>query len=100
MKRLLATKTRIKIDGAVRTVGTAKALCFALIQKAMSGNVHAFSKIVEIVGPEMADELRATTTSASATDLDIVRRALDRKAQQAASPAAPIVNPPGEKDES
>jgi hypothetical protein len=51
MKRLLTTKTKIKVNGVVETVPTSRALCLALIQKGMAGDVRAFSKIVEIVGP-------------------------------------------------
>ena len=62
MKRLLVAKTKIKVNGVVETVPTSRALCLALIQKGMAGDVRAFSKIVEIVGPEMADELRAAAS--------------------------------------
>ena len=57
MKRVLAAKTKIKVDGVIQTVSTSMALCLALRQKALGGSVSAFSKIVEIVGPEMADEM-------------------------------------------
>ena len=70
-------------DGAERS----RALCLALIQKAMGGDVRAFSKIVEIIGPEMADELKAAASLTSA-DVDIVRRALARAGRQ--TPAAPL----------
>jgi hypothetical protein len=98
MKGLLASKTRIKIDGAVQRVSTSRALCLALIQKGMRGDVRAFSKIVEIAGPKMADELRAAAASTSAADLDILRRALDRRGS--APPVAPTANPPAERKQS
>ena len=78
MKRILAAKTKIKVDGAVQTVSTSRALCLALRQKAMAGDVRAFSKIVEIVGPEMANELRATAADLTSADVDIVRHFLSR----------------------
>jgi hypothetical protein len=89
--RLLATKTRIKINGALQSVSTSRALCLALIQKAMGGDVRAFAKIVEIVGPEMADELKATA-SVSPADFDILGRALARRDGSipgASSPSTP-----------
>ncbi len=93
MKRLVAAKTTIKIGDVVQKVTTSKAICMALVQKAMKGDVRAFSKIVEIIGPEMADELRATAGVSSA-DLDLLRRALDRGEEepenaQVSSTAAP-----------
>jgi Family of unknown function (DUF5681) len=87
--RLLAIKTKIKINGAVQTVSTAKALCLALIQKAMGGGVRAFSKIVEIVGPEMADELKATA-SVSSADIEILRHDLARKDRSVCSAASSL----------
>jgi hypothetical protein len=47
MKCLLAAKTNIKVKGVVQAVPTSKALCLALLQKAMSGDVRAFSKIAK-----------------------------------------------------
>ena len=102
LKGLLATKTAIKVNGAVQKVSTARAICLALIQKALSGNVPAFSKIVDIIGPAMADELKATASPSSA-DVDILRRALDRAPrsscgtrhaalQSAAEPRRPLLS--------
>ena len=93
--RLLATKTKIKINGAVQTVSTSRALCLALIQKAMAGDVRAFSKIVELVGPEMADELKATA-SVSSADIDIMQRALARREGRDSGAAAPTTDQPAE----
>ena len=62
LSRLLATKTKIKINDSVERVPTTRVLCLALIKKAMGGDVRAFSKIVEMIGPEMADELKATAS--------------------------------------
>ena len=90
MKRLLVAKTKIKVNGVVETVPTSKALCLALIQKGMAGDVRAFSKIVEIVGPEMADELRAAA-SVSPADVDILRHALARE-DAATSERAIVLN--------
>ena len=44
---LLAARTTIKVNGAVQRVRTARAICLALIQKALGGDVRAFSKMVE-----------------------------------------------------
>lgn len=88
LKRLLGARTTIKINGAVQKVSTAKAICLALIQKALSGDVRAFSKIVDIIGPAMADELKAAASPSSA-DVDILRRALDR-----ADGHTPAASPP------
>ena len=74
LQELLAARTTIKVNGAVQKVRTAKAICLALIQKALGGDVRAFSKIVDIIGPAMADELKATASPSSA-DVDILRRA-------------------------
>ena len=93
--RLLATKTKIKINGAVQTVSTSRALCLALIQKAMAGDVRAFSKIVELVGPEMADELKATA-SVSSADIDIMQRALARREGRHSGAAGPTTGQPAE----
>jgi hypothetical protein len=79
MKRLLVRKTKIKVNGEVQTVPTSRALCLAQIREAMAGDVRAFSKIVEIVGPEMADELKAAAASLTSADVEIVRRALARE---------------------
>jgi Family of unknown function (DUF5681) len=79
MKRLLVAKTKIKVNGVVETVSTSKALYLALIQKAMAGDVRAISKIIEIVDPEMADELKATAANLTSADVEIVRHALGRK---------------------
>jgi hypothetical protein len=87
LKGLLAAKTTIKVNGVVQKVPTARAICLALIQKAMSGNVAAFSKIVEHIGPAMIDELKAAASPSSA-DVEILRRALDRAGGQA--PASPL----------
>ena len=100
LKRLLAIKTKIKLNGAVQTVPTARALCLALIQKAMGGDVRAFSKIVELVGPEMADELKATA-SVSPADIDILHRALARRdGQTAGLPADPTAEAQSAEDRS
>lgn len=79
MKRLLVRKTKIKVNGAIQTVPTTRALCLALIQKGMAGDVRAISKIIDIAGPEMADELKATAVSLRSADVEIVRRSLARK---------------------
>jgi hypothetical protein len=79
MKRLLVRKTKIKVNGAIQTVPTSRALCLALIQKGMAGDVRAISKIIDIAGPEMADELKATAASLTSADVEIVRRTLARK---------------------
>ena len=79
MKRLLVRKTKIKVNGAIQTVPTSRALCLALIQKGMAGDVRAISKIIDIVGPEMADELKAAAASLTSADVEIVRRAFARK---------------------
>ena len=88
LKGLLAAKTAIKVNGAVQKVPTARAICLALIQKALSGNVPAFSKIVDIIGPAMADELKAAASPSSA-DVDILRRALDRAGEQTPGSSLP-----------
>ena len=44
MKRLLAAKTKIKVDGVIQTVSTSRAICLALIQTALAGDVRAFSE--------------------------------------------------------
>ena len=95
LRRLLAIKTKIKLNGAVQTISTARALCLALIQKAMAGDVRAFSKIVELVGPEMADELKATA-SVSPADIDILHRALARREGRHSGPAASTADQPAE----
>jgi hypothetical protein len=100
LSRLLAAKTKIKINGAVQSVSTARALCLALIQKAMGGDVRAFSKIVEMVGPEMADELKATA-SVTPADIDILHRALARRdGQNAGLPVGTTAKSHGEDDRS
>jgi hypothetical protein len=83
MKCLLAAKTNIKVKGVVQAVPTSKALCLALLQKAMSGDVRAFSKIAEIVGPEMADEM-AKAARLALEDFEIVEGAIMR--EKAAEP--------------
>jgi hypothetical protein len=90
MKRLLVSKTKIKVNGTIQTVPTSRALCLAQVQKGLSGDVRAFAKIVEIVGPEMVDELKAVAAGMTETDLDIVTRALARKDAQ---PPGPPVEP-------
>jgi Family of unknown function (DUF5681) len=94
MKRLLAAKTAIKVGGTVQKVPTSTAMCLAVIQKALKGDVRAFSKIVEMVGPEMADELRAAA-SVSSTDLDLLRRALSRGEEETNGAQVPA-EPPSE----
>jgi Family of unknown function (DUF5681) len=94
MKRILAAKTKIRVDGAVQTVSTSRALCLALRQKAMAGDVRAFSKIVEIVGPEMANELRATAADLTSAEFDLLRRAFAR--EEAANPGAASSSTPDE----
>ena len=96
LRRLLAIKTKIKLNGAVQTISTARAMCLALIQKAMGGDVRAFAKIVEIVGPEMADELKATA-SVSPADFDILGRALARR--DGSIPGASSPSPPDQPAE-
>jgi hypothetical protein len=88
MKRILVAKTKIKVDGAIQTVSTSRALCLALRQKAMAGDVRAFSKIVEIAGPEMTDELRAMAADLTSADLDLLRRALAREDEANSGPAS------------
>ena len=95
LRRLLAIKTKIKLNGAVQTISTARAMCLALIQKAMGGDVRAFSKIVEIVGPEIADELKATA-SVSPADIDILHRALARREGRRSGASAPTADQPVE----
>ncbi len=100
MKRLLAAKTPIKIDGVVQKVPTSRAMCLALIQKALKGDVRAFSKVVEISGPEMADELRAAARF-TREDADLVRRALDRGEEEPENAqVCSTAEPPGEGDPS
>jgi hypothetical protein len=41
LEGLLAAKTTIKVNGAVQKVRTARAICLALIQKALGGDVRA-----------------------------------------------------------
>ena len=97
LKELLAARTTIKVNGAVQKVRTAKAICLALIQKALGGDVRAFSKIVDIIGPAMADELKATASPSSA-DVDILRRALDRAGEQTPASRLPAtVEPPAKE---
>ena len=100
LKGLLVAKTAIKVNGAVQKVPTARAICLALIQKALGGDVRAFSKIVDIIGPAMADELKATASPSSA-DVDILRRALDRAGEQTpASPLTATVENPSKENQS
>ena len=100
MTRLLAAKTTIKIAGAVQKVPMSRAMCLAVIQKALKGDVRAFSKIVEMVGPEMADELRAAA-SVSSADLDLLRCALGRGEEETNSAQPPsTAEPPGEEEQS
>ena len=91
LKRLLAQKTKIKIGGSVQTVSASRAMCLALLQKAMSGDVRAFSKIVEIAGADVADELKAAAATMREEDFDIVTRALARREGQ--TPGAPALEP-------
>lgn len=86
MKGLIKSKTKIKANGAVKTVSTSRALCMAMVRKAMAGDVRAFSKIVETLGPEMTDELKAAASELSSTDLDILRRALELENEQTLGP--------------
>jgi hypothetical protein len=79
MKHLVVRKIKIKADGALQTIPTTRALCLAQIQKALGGDVRAFSKIVEIVGPEMVDELKAMAANLTSADVEIARRALARE---------------------
>ena len=88
MKSLLVRKTKIKVNGVVETVPTSRALCLAQIQKALGGDVRAFSKIVEIAGPEMADELRAMAADLTSADFDLLRRALAREDEANSGPAS------------
>lgn len=83
LKRLLATKTKIKLNGTIKTVPAVRALGIVLMQKAMAGDVRALSKIVEIVGPDVADELRFLSTAVRETDIGILKRALQRHGQLA-----------------
>ncbi len=100
MKRLLAAKTAIKSGGAVQKVPTSRAMCMALIQKALKGDVRAFSKVVEIIGPEMVDELRAVA-SVSPADLDLLHGAFNRRDEETNSAQAPsTVEPTSEGDQS
>jgi hypothetical protein len=79
LKRWLATPTKVKIGDVIKTISNAQAVCLAMVQKAKAGDVRAFSKIVEIIGPDIADELKTAATGALDTDLDIVRRAMARQ---------------------
>ncbi len=99
MKRLLGAKTTIKVGGEVQKVPMSRAICLAVIQKALNGDVRAFSKVVEMVGPEMADELRAAA-SFTPEDADLLRRALNRGGgeQLAAHPSS--TDPLSEDNES
>jgi hypothetical protein len=100
LKGLLAAKTAIKLNGALQKVPTARAICLALIQKALGGDVRAFSKIVDIIGPAMADELKATASPSSA-DVDILRRALDRAGERTPGSSLPArVENPAKEDQS
>lgn len=83
LKRLLATKTKIKLNGTIKTVPAVRALGIVLMQKAMAGDVRALSKIVEIVGPDVADELRFLSTAVRETDIGILKRAWERDGQLA-----------------
>lgn len=83
LNRLLDAKTKIKSNGVIKTVPTRNALCRALIQRAMAGDVRAISKIVEIAGPAMTDELRSFSTALLETDIGITKRALKRDGQLA-----------------
>jgi hypothetical protein len=99
MKHLVVRKIKIKADGAIQTIPTSRALCLAIIRKAMAGDVRAFSKIVEILGREMADELKATAASLTSADVEIVRRALAREEAAAAGAASSSgTNQPTETD--
>ena len=100
MKRLLAAKTTIKIGGAVQKVPTSRAMCLAVIQKALKGDVRAFSKVVEMIGPDMVDELRATA-SVSPADFDLMRHALNRLGDETTgAQASSTVETPTEGDAS
>jgi len=83
MQRLLRTKTRIKVGGSYQDVPTSMALCMALVNKGLQGDVRAFSKIAEVVGPQLALALTASAPIAP-EDGDIVRAALARQDQRAA----------------
>ncbi len=75
-------------------------MCMALVQKALKGDVRAFSKVVEISGPNMADELRAVA-SVSPADLDLLHLALNRRDEETNSgQAPPTVEPSSEGDQS
>jgi hypothetical protein len=99
MKRLLVRKTEIKVNGAIQRIPRSRVLCLALIQKGMAGDVRAISKIIDIAGPETADELKATAASLTSADLDLLRRALARE-DEANSGAASSSTPdePSETD--
>ncbi len=99
LKRLLGAKTKIKVNGAVHSVPTSRALCLALIQKGMAGDVRAFSKIVEIIGAEMAGELRAAA-SLTREDADLLRRALNRGGDQPPAAPPPSTQPTDEDNKS
>lgn len=86
LKRLLAAKTKIKSNGVIKTVPAVRALGIMLMQKAMAGDVRALSKIVEIAGPGMTDELKAAAGELSPTDLDMLRRALEVENEQTLNP--------------
>ena len=61
--------------------------CLAVIQKACTGDVRAFSKIVDIVGLDGAnDELGTASADLVSADLDLMRRAFAR--MEAADSAA------------
>ena len=83
----------------MQKVPTARAICLALIQKALGGDVRAFSKIVDIIGPAMADELKAAASPSSA-DVDILRRALDRAGEQTPASRLPATVEPPAKEKS
>ena len=95
MKRLVAAKTKIKFDGVIQTVPRTRALCLTLIQLALRGSVRAFA----IIGPEIADELKATAAGLTSADVDIVRRALAREeAAVAGAASSAAIDPPTKID--
>ena len=99
MKRLVAAKTKIKFDGVIQTVPRTRALCLTLIQLALRGSVRAFAEIVRIIGPEIADELKATAAGLTSADVDIVRRALAREeAAVAGAASSAAIDPPTKID--
>lgn len=81
MKKLLTAKAKIKINGELQTVSTTMALCMSLVQRALSGNVKAFTTIAQILGPEIADDLQAAVDGVTASDMDLLSRALERRRQ-------------------